>query len=259
MKHRVLLPVIAAGLIIIGAAYAYGFEGGGLQARLVRHMVATLLQILTPLVAGIGCIAATRAYARGDRERTVWTTGAIAALAWTAGRLVFAGYQWVGGTTLPYPSVADGFFVAFYVLLAIALALEIRLVVPMVDRQLRLVLLALGVAGWALGFVYVLEPIVLSQVTIIQKFLAAFYPTVAVFLIPAGLIPALGFRGGTSAYPWLAVAASALCLAAASLGYAFLTWYDLYSEVHSINALWVAGFIFLAVGGFWQRMVQEEV
>jgi hypothetical protein len=189
----------------------------------------------------------------------VWTTGAVAALAWTAGRVVFAGYQWWGGTALPYPSIADGFFVAFYILLAIALALEIRLVVPMVDRQVRLVLLALGVAGWALGFVYVLEPIVMSPAATIQKLLAAFYPTIAVFLIPAGLIPALGFRGGTSAYPWLAVAASALCLAAASLGYAFLTWYGLYSEVHSINALWIAGFIFLAVGGFWQRTVQEEV
>ncbi len=260
MKHRFTTPAVVAGTIIVAAAYAYGFEGGGLQARLVRHILATALQVLTPLVAGIGCIAATRGYARGDRERTVWTTGAVAALAWTAGRLVFAVYQWVGGTALPYPSIADGFFVAFYVLLAAALALEIRLVIPMVDRQIRLVLLALGVAGWALGFVYILEPIVAEPGhTAIQKFLAAFYPTVAVFLIPAGLVPALGFRGGTSAYPWLAVAASALCLAAASLGYAFLTWSDLYSEVHSVNALWVAGFILLAVGGFWQRMVQEEV
>ncbi len=259
MKRRFAIPVAVAGIIIVAAAYAYGFEGGSLQARLLRHMLATALQILTPLVAGIGCLAATRGYARGDRERIVWTTGAVAALAWTAGRIVFAWYQWVGGTALPYPSIADGFFVAFYVLLAAALALEIRLVVPMVDRQVRLILLALGVAGWALGFVYILEPIVLSPVTPVHKILAAFYPTVAVFLIPAGLIPALGFRGGTSAYPWLAVAASALCLAAASLGYAFLTWYDLYSEVHSVNALWVAGFILLAVGGFWQRMVQEEV
>jgi len=259
MKQRFLVPAVAAGLIVLAAIYAYGFEGGSLQARLVRHMLATVLQILAPLVAGIGCLAATRAYASGDRERTVWTTGAVAALAWTVGRVVFAGYQWWGGTALPYPSIADGFFVAFYILLAIALALEIRLVVPMVDRQVRLILLALGVAGWALGFVYVLEPIVLSPAATIQKLLAAFYPTIAVFLIPAGLIPALGFRGGTSAYPWLAVAASALCLAAASLGYAFLTWYDLYSDVHSINALWIAGFIFLAVGGFWQRMVQEEV
>jgi hypothetical protein len=243
----------------IAAVYAYGFDGGGLEARLVRHALATALQILAPLVAGVGCIAARRAYARGDRERTVWTTGAVASLAWTAGRLIFAGYQWVGGTALPYPSVADGFFVAFYILLAVALGLEIRLVVPMVDRQVRLILLGLGVAGWALGFVYILEPIVMSPLTPIQKALAAFYPTVAVFLIPAGLIPALGFRGGSSAYPWLLVAASALCLAAASMGYVFLTWYDVYSEIHSINALWVAGFIFLAVGGFWQRMVQEEV
>jgi hypothetical protein len=144
-------------------------------------------------------------------------------------------------------------------LLALALALEIRLVVPMVDRHVRLVLVLIGVVGWAIGFIYVLEPILSSPVAMMQKLLAAFYPTAAVFLIPAGLMPALGFRGGTSAYPWLAVAAAASCLAAASLGYAFLTWYDLYSEVHGMNALWIAGFVFLALGGFWQRMVQEEV
>jgi hypothetical protein len=92
-----------------------------------------------------------------------------------------------------------------------------------------------------------------------EKLLAAFYPTVAVFLVPAGLMPALGFRGGTSAYSWLAVAVAAVCLAAASLGYVFLTWYNLYSDVHGVNVLWVAGFILLALGGFWQRAVQEEV
>lgn len=250
--------LLAVALIVGAAAYAYGVEGGSLQVRLVRHVLATFLQILAPLAAGFGCLAATRAYARGDRERVVWGMGALGALAWAAGRMIFAFFQWWGGTA-PYPSIADGFFVAFYVLLAAALAMEIRLVWPMVDRQARLVLLALGVAGWALGFVYILEPIVLGSATLTQKALAAFYPTAAVFLIPAGLMPALGFRGGTSAYPWLAVAIASVCLAIASLGYVFLTWYNLYSDVHGINALWVAGFIFLAMGGFWQRMVQEEV
>jgi hypothetical protein len=100
---------------------------------------------------------------------------------------------------------------------------------------------------------------VTSASTPAGKLLAAFYPTVAVFLIPAGLAPAIGFRGGTSAYSWLAVAASALCLAAASLWYASLAWYNLYSDVHGVNALWVLGFVLLALGGFWQRTVQEEV
>ena len=250
---------IVVGLLAAAAAYAYGFETESHQARLTRHLLGAAVQIFAPLVAGVGCVSARRGYAPGDRERFVWTTGAVAALAWAAGRVVFAGYQWWGGTALPYPSIADGFFVLFYLLLGLALALEIRLVAPMVERVVRLSLLALGVAGWALGFVFIVEPIILSPVSMVEKFLALFYPTVAVFLIPAGLMPALGFRGGSSAYSWVAVAIAALCLALASLGYAFLTWYDLYSDVHSINALWVAGFVFLALGGFWQRMVQEEV
>jgi hypothetical protein len=256
---RTWAPLALAAVIIGAAMYAYGYDGGTFQDRLIRHVLATVLQIATPLLAWLGCVVAMRAYAPGDRERTVWMIGALAALAWTAGRVLFAAYQWLGGRALPYPSVADGFFVAFYLLIAVALALEIRLVLPMVDRSVRLILLGLGIIGWAAGFVFILAPIVASTATPVEKLLAAFYPTVAVFLIPAGLMPALGFRGGISAYPWLAVAVAALCLAGASLGYAFLTWYDLYSDVHGVNALWVAGFIFLALGGFWQRTAQEEV
>jgi len=251
--------VLILGFLVVGAIYAYGFEGGGHQARLARHVLSTAVQIVAPLVAVLGCLAATRAYAPGDRERLVWIAGGAAALAWAAGRVVFAGYQWWGGMAVPYPSLADGFFVAFYVLLGLALGLEIRLVAPMVERPVRLGLFALGLAAWAIGFVRVVEPIMMSPVPFVEKALATFYPTAAVFLVPAGLLPALGFRGGTSAYVWVAVALAAVCLAIASLGYALLTWYHLYSEVHSINALWIVGFVLLAIGGFWQRMVQEEV
>jgi hypothetical protein len=257
IKKRI--GVVVAGALCLAAVYTYGVDGGGLQARLARHVLASVLQIVAPLVAAYGCFAATRAYAPGDRERLVWRIGAIGALAWTVGRLIFASYQWWGETALPYPSIADAFFVAFYVLLAVALALEVRLVSPMLDRQSRVLLIGLGVAAWAAGFVYVLEPIVFGPAAGAQKVLAAFYPTAAVFLIPAGLMPAFGFRGGTSAYPWLAVAVAAVCLAVASLGYASLTSYNLYSDVHRINALWFVGFLLLGVGGFWQRMVQEEV
>ena len=246
-------------LLVLAAAYAYGAEETTNQGRLARHLLGAAVQIVAPLLAGVGCLAARRAYAPGDRERRVWSIGALAALAWAVGRAVFAGYQWWGGRALPYPSVADGFFVAFYVLLCVALGLEVRLVAPMVDRPVRLVLLGVGIVGCALGFTYIVGPIMASPASLPVKALAAFYPTMAVILVPAGLLPAVGFRGGTSAYTWLAVAAAAVCLAVASLGYAFLTWYELYSDVHTINALWVAGFVFLALGGFWQRTVQEEI
>lgn len=257
--RRFRLPLIVVGLLLAAAVYAYGFEGGSHQSRLTRHLLGSAVLIFAPLVASAGCLAAARAYASGDRERIVWAIGALAALAWATGRVVFAVGQWWGEIVHPFPSLADGFFVLFYVLLGVALGLEVRLVGPMVERPVRLALMALGLAGWAAGFAFIVLPIVQSSISTVEKALAAFYPSAAVFFIPAGLTPAVGFRGGTSAYAWLAVAASALCLAVASLGYALLTWYGLYSEVHSINALWVVGFVFLALGGFWQRMVQEEV
>ncbi|MBI3998311.1 MAG: hypothetical protein HY355_04700 [Armatimonadetes bacterium] len=253
------LVVMLVCILVAAAAYTYGSEAASPRARLLRHLLGTAVQIVAPLIAGFGCLGARRAYAPGDRERLVWTTGAVAAFAWFVGRVVFAGYQWWGGTALPSPSIADGFFVVFYLLLGLALWLEIRLVSPMVDRRIRLALLGLGVAAWAVGFSVVMAPILTSPVPMTKKALAAFYPTAAVFLIPAGLIPALSFRGGTSAYVWVAVALAAVCLAVASLGYTLLTRYDLYSDVHSINALWVAGFLLLALGGFWQQRVQEEV
>jgi hypothetical protein len=256
---RFRLFLIVLTVVVLAAGYAYGAAEESLQGRLARHVLGSMVQIVAPLLAGIGCLAARRSYVEGDRERAVWSTGALAAFAWTIGRAVFAAYQWWGGRALPFPSVADGFFVVFYLLIGLALGLEIRLVAPIVDRPIRLALVALGVVGWAVGFAYIISPIVASPAPATVKALATFYPTIAVFLVPAGLLPAVGFRGGTSAYTWLAVAAAALCLALASLGYAFLIWYQLYSEVHTVNALWVAGFVFLALGGFWQRTVQEDI
>jgi hypothetical protein len=258
LRWRWMPVALVAGVAAI-AVYAYGFEASSLQDRLVRHVLASVVQVLSPLVAGIGCLVATRAYTPGDRERGVWTVCTLATVAWAVGRALFAFRQWWGGTAVPYPSTADAFFAAFYLLLAVALAIEVRLVLPMLERPLRLGLTGLGLLGWYVGFLYVLEPILASGATPTQKLLAFFYPTVAVFLVPAGLAPALGFRGGASAAVWLTVALAAVCLAAASLGYAFLTWYGLYSDVHSVNALWVAGFMLLGIGGFWQRAVQEEV
>jgi len=252
-------PLLLVALVVAASVYTYAFEGGSHQVRYIRYLLGTAVLVIAPLIAAIGCFVAARAYAAGDRERLVWATGGLAAVSWAAGRVVFAADQWWGGIIQQSPSIADGFTVLFYVLLGIALLIEVRLVGPMIDRPARLALLALGVVGLVAGFVFIVQPIVRSSVSNIEKALAAFYPSAAVFFIPAGLAPAVGFRGGTSAYVWLAVAMGALFLALASLGQAVLASYGLYSEVHSVNALWVIGFLFLALGGFWQRAVQEEV
>lgn len=258
MTSRSWLPKAIIGLLAVAAGITYGLDTGGVQVQVVRQLTGAVLQFLAPLVAGLGCLTAARAYARGDRERAVWMTGAWATLAWAAGRAVFTGYQWIEGRTLPFPSLADGFFVAFYVLLGAALCLEIRIVWPVVERPVRRNLAVYGGLAWVLALSMVLVSVANSPASVLEKALAAFYPAAAVLLVPAGLLPAAGFRGGTSAYPWLAVAMAAVCLTGASFGFASLIRHGLHPAVHRADALWVAGFVFLAVGGFWQRATLEE-
>lgn len=237
------------GSLAVFAAITYGLDGGGPQVQVARYATGSVLQFLAPLVAALGCLAAAQAYARGDRERAVWTMGAWAALAWALGRAVFTGYQWIVGMALPFPSLADGFFVVFYVLLGAALFMEVRLVWSVVERSVRRNLVVYGALAWVLVLGAILVSVAQSQASALEKTLAFFYPAAAALFVPAGLVPAAGFRGGTSAYPWLAVTMAAVCLSAANL---------LHPIVHPTEALWVAGFIFLAVGGLWQRAAIEE-
>lgn len=259
MTRRPWIPKAIIGLLAAVAGITYGLDGGGPGVQGARHVTGSVLQFLAPLAAGFGCLTAARAYARGDRERAVWMTGAWAALVWAAGRAVFTGHEWIAGRALPFPSWADGFFVVFYLLLGAALWLEARLVWSMVERPTRRNLALYGGLAWALALLMILVSVAQSQASLLEKALAAFYPAAAVLLVPAGLLPAAGFRGGTSAYPWLAVAMAAVCLAAAGFGFAPLISHGPNPAVNRADALWVAGFVFLAVGGFWQRAALEEV
>jgi hypothetical protein len=64
--------------------------------------------IVAPLCAGV---AALRTASRCDGSaRKAWRRFGLASLAWMAGTIAWASYGWVGAT-LPYPSLADAFYI----------------------------------------------------------------------------------------------------------------------------------------------------
>src|SRR3990170_160140 len=71
--------------------------------------------------------------------------------------------------------------------------------------------------------------------------------------------PAMAFRGGASGYVWLGIAVGVAGLTLASLGFVYLTFYELYTDVHPINLLRVAGLVALSASGAWHRRMIEAV
>ncbi len=249
-----MLPVLllAAGL----AVYLPAPVDAG--ARLVQHLLSVFLQVLTAGAAALALFQAARTYGPRDHERRVWRLAAVAVLVWAIGLLAYALGEWFGQTRA-YPSVADAFLVGAFLLLFAAVADEFRLVNPMLTAQQRLVLLGTGVVLWLAVIGGFMWPLLASPLDPMEKGLDLFYASMAGLLVPLALGPALAFRGGMSGYVWLGVVAGVAGLALASLGFAYLTFYDLYTDVHPVNLLRVAGLTALAASGGWHRRMIEAV
>ncbi len=249
-----MLPVllVAAGLAVFLPAPV---DAG---ARLAQHLLSLSLQILAAAAATTALLRAARTYSPGDHERRVWHLAALAPGIWGVGLLVHALRGW-SGPARPYPSVADVFLVAAFLLLLAALGDEFLLVSSMLPPWQRLALAGSGaLLGAALigGF---MGPVLSSPLGSLEKGLDLFYAGMPALLVPLALGPAIAFRGGASGYVWLGLAAGVTCLALAGLGLAYLAYYELYTDVHPVNLLRVAGLAALSASGTWHRRMVEAL
>lgn len=254
MMTSLLVPL----LLLAAAAAVFLPAPADARARLLQHLLGVTVQVLAAAAAAVLLHQAARGYGRGERERRVWLLSATAAAAWMVGFLIYAFTEW-SGQPRAYPSTADGFLVAASVLLTAALADEFRLVRPMLTRGQRFLLIGSGLALWGIIVGRFMWPILAAPLGGVEKGLGLFYASSVALVFPLALGPAVAFRGGSSGYVWMGVAAGVLALAAANLGFAYLTTYDLYSDVHPINLLRVAGLAGLGASAAWQRRTIEAL
>jgi signal transduction histidine kinase len=105
-----------------------------------------------------------------------WTLIGVGLLVWSIGDIVWSLYD-VVETEVPFPSVADGFYVIGYPLFAAGLVLAIRVRRAHQDWKIALDAAALTVAALLLLWVYVARPILDQSVGWVSKLFEMLYPT----------------------------------------------------------------------------------
>jgi signal transduction histidine kinase len=105
-----------------------------------------------------------------------WTLIAGGLFAWSIGDIAWSMYD-AFGKEVPYPSVADGFYVVGYPLFAAGLATAVR--ARRVEREWRIALdaLALTVAALLLDWVYIVHPVIDGDESWASKLFSVLYPT----------------------------------------------------------------------------------
>jgi two-component system cell cycle response regulator len=195
------------------------------------------------------------------QQRAAWLAMGAGLLCWSLGELYFALFVESSGAASSSVSPADGFYLAMYPCLYVAIMLLLK--AHMRDRRLSLWLdgLIAGLAAATLAAAVVLPPIVdQAHGDVASVAVALAYP-IGDLLLLIFTIGALGITGWRPGRVWLLIAASMLLSGVADSTYLYQAATHTYQPDSWVEALWPAAAILLAIAAWtpWPRPTRRRV
>ena len=220
---------------------AWLFTGWGGERLLT--WVSDLASMFGALAATVACALAAR---RRSAERRSWALLALAAASWTAGEVLWNIDELVRGEELPFPSVADVFYLAAVVPALLGL-IGFGQRVPRA-RQARILLdgtlmaSALTFLAWALVIGDAWE----HGAPLLTQAVSAAYPITDVALATVAALVVLWGRSPRRA-PVRLLAAAFVAMAVADTAFTWSTNNGTYASTATIGSLWAASYVLLAL------------
>ncbi len=243
---------------------AFGVIVSALSMALVRANIEGST-LLTGLVANFGSLAvggfaaavifwAALRFGPAESLRRQWVFIGLGMLSYFVGDVVWAYYEAVLGSEIPFPGPPDIFYLLMFPFVAIGLVLAIRSFSPLLNpgRPLLIAGVVTALVTAAL-WVPVFQPALADTETVgLAKALGLLYPIADLWLL---LFPSLGLAlllsklsGGRLAWPWWAVVAGIVAFCFADTMFLIMTNAGTYSSGSLIDLGWWLGVTSVAVG-----------
>jgi diguanylate cyclase (GGDEF)-like protein len=241
-------PVRILGAIaVLGLAWHFAHTGFGLGGRGPHRFYDVYLFMAVMALAAIICLARAAAVREG---RSAWLVIGIGIASSTTGDLVF-NFAWPHVTDVPYPSIADAFYLGFYPATYVALVLLARKLLGKTDPGVWLdgVIVGLTLAAIVAAVIFpaVVEATNGPAATVATTLAYPLGDLVLLFVV-AAIFTMTGLRPGRS----LALIGLGLLLwAVADSVYASLASSGTYREGTLLDSMWPAGVLLVACAA-WQ-------
>ena len=194
--------------------------------------LAAALYLTGPLKAGpvfnlIGAASAVAVLAGARRHRPsgrrAWELLALGLALFVAGDVLAYNYEPLFGGDLPFPSIADPFYLAMYPFLAAGLLVLVRRSDPLRDRATLIDALVVTVGAGTLSWVFLMAPYAHDHsLGLLTKLTSLAYPVMDLLLLAVGARLVLGARTHGRAPQLLGAALLALLATDAIYGWALL-------------------------------------
>ncbi len=209
--------------------------------------------VLVSGMCSVFAFLAVRKWGFGGRFGLVYGSLFFGVFLWFFGELIWGIYELVYQISIPYPSLADLFYLAGY----IPAILGVSQFLWAFKKGLTGMKLSLaGISGLliiGLTYVFLLNPLVTVQSETLAKMFDVAYPSLDALLLILTIAMLLLFEGGAMAEGWLWISLGLLLTTVADIAFSFGTIEDWYYSGHPIELAWLWGYVALALGFDDQR------
>jgi two-component system cell cycle response regulator len=247
LRARLMTPATGSAVLLAAVAAYVALVLTGVGDADFRDFRDTIFYNAIVVAAALFCLA--RPFIRSD-DRLAWTLVGLGLLAWGVGDIYYS-VALADLEEIPYPSIADAFYLAFYPLVyaGLALLLRSRLQGLRGDLWVDGVIAALTIAALVAALVFgVIVDVTGGDPGAVGTNLA--YPFADLGLI-AVVTVVLAMTGWHVDRAWGCVLAGSLVFSVSDTAYLYQTAVGTYVEGTIVDTGWVAGIVIVAIAA-WQ-------
>jgi len=236
-----LLAIYKAGLALaVGLTVIYAFQG------CYPEFMSFFSNAFPPFIAGAAVGASTlalRRYGHGVRERfpLVWLCFTLGMTLWFMGETSWAVYTLLFGVELPYPSIADVFWLGGYIPLFIALYLYVKTFGSVLSRRTIGIAMLVTFILSVLVSTTLITPVVGADEDLVTALVDFAYPLLDLVLFSVAVLGLTVFLKGSLGKSWLLISAGILSFTGADMLFSYTTAQGVYYTGHLLELLFHFG------------------
>ena len=203
--------------------------------------------------AAVAIVVAVRRYR--PRGRVGWWLIAGGQLLFVTGDALAYNHEALFGTPLPFPSLADPFYLAMYPCLVAGLVVLMRAAQPARDRGAVIDALVVTIGVGTLVWVFLMAPYAHDgQLTLLTKLVSLAYP--AMDLLVLAIAARLVLRGGLHGPAGSMLAAGLVALMATDSVYGWISLHAGYDTGNLLDGGWIAFYLLLGTAALHPSMAR---
>jgi hypothetical protein len=225
-----------------GLALFYAFQGFYLD------FMYFFSNAFPPFIAGAAVVSsgfALRKYGCNLRSRfsLVWLSFALGLALWFLGELCWAVYTLIIGVEMPYPSIADVFWLSGYIPLFAALFVYVKIFMSALSKRMIGIALAVVSALSIIVSIILIIPVVGAEEDLVKMFFDFAYPFSDVALLTMAILGLAVFSKGNLGRPWLLINAGIMSVTGADILFSCTTAQETFYCGHPLELLFHYGYM----------------